>query len=99
MPADRSHRPRLQRRNDAHQEIGAVAHASRVQLRMSFAINSVSKAIKRAVNGVAALPKDWTNKTRLGSPAGAFAVKISANAANCRDHQNELRAPHFPDVT
>jgi hypothetical protein len=33
------------------------------------------------VNGVAALPKDWTNKTRLGSAAGAFAVKISANAA------------------
>jgi hypothetical protein len=66
---------------------------------MSFAINSVSNAIKRAVNGVAALPKDWTNKTRLGSPAGAFAVKISANAANCRDDQNELRAPHFPDVT
>jgi len=61
--------------------------------------NSVSKAIKRAVNGVAALPKDWTNKTRLGSAAGAFAVKISANAANCRDDQNELRAPHFPDVT
>src|SRR4029077_10073261 len=46
-----------------------------------FAISSVSKATKRAVNGVAALPKDWTNKTRLGSAAGAFAVKISANAA------------------
>ena len=44
-------------------------------------MSSVSKAIKRAVNGVAALPKDWTSKTRLGSAAGAFAVKISANAA------------------
>ena len=33
------------------------------------------------MNGVAELPKDWTNKTRLGSAAVAFAVKMSANAA------------------
>jgi hypothetical protein len=48
------------------------------------------------VNGVAALPKDWINKTRLGSVAAAFAVKISANAATVATISRNCARRNFP---
>ena len=39
-----------------------------------FSTNSVSKAVDSTVNGGVALPKEWINKTRLGSAAEALLV-------------------------
>ena len=57
-----------------------------------FSTNSVSNAIDSTVNGGAALPNEWTRRTRFGSAADAFPVQKNGIAETIATIRKNARA-------